>query len=77
MDGLDPLYVWTDGIYVKTGLDQDKAAMLVLIAALRDGRKAEQRFRRLDAPELLPQVAVGVVYVDGVRKKRGNEKAAS
>ncbi len=38
---------------------------------------AEQSFRRLDAPEYLPEVAQGVVYVDGVRKKRGNEKAAA
>jgi hypothetical protein len=30
---------WTDGIYVKAGLEKDKAAMLVLIAALRDGRQ--------------------------------------
>ena len=33
------MYVWADGIYVKAGLEKDKAAMLVLIAALRDGRK--------------------------------------
>jgi transposase-like protein len=33
------VYVWADGIYVKAGLEKDKAAMLVLIAALRDGRK--------------------------------------
>ena len=38
---------------------------------------AEQSFRRLDAPELLPQVAVGVISVDGMRDKRGNEKAAA
>src|SRR5712691_2671502 len=36
---LEPVYVWADGIYVKAGLEQDKAARLVLIAALRDGRK--------------------------------------
>src|SRR2546425_6753224 len=36
---LEPVYVWADGIYVKGGLEKDKAAMLVLIAALRDGRK--------------------------------------
>ena len=36
---LEPVYVWADGIYVKAGLEKDKAAMLVLIAALRDGRK--------------------------------------
>jgi len=40
-------------------------------------RVAEQRFRRLDAPELLPEVAEGVVYIDGERAKRGNEKAAA
>ena len=39
MDDLEPVYVWADGIYVKAGLEKDKAAMLVLIAALRDGRK--------------------------------------
>jgi hypothetical protein len=38
---------------------------------------AEQRFRRLDAPERLPEVAQGVVYVNGVREKRGNAKAAA
>jgi transposase-like protein len=38
---------------------------------------AEQSFRRLDAPERLPEVAEGVAYVDGVREKRGNEKAAA
>jgi putative transposase len=37
----------------------------------------ERSFRRLDAPELLPGVAEGVVYVDGVTEKRGNEKAAA
>src|SRR6266436_1277859 len=39
LDDLEPVYVWADGIYVKAGLEKDKAAMLVLIAALRDGRK--------------------------------------
>jgi hypothetical protein len=38
---------------------------------------AEQSFRRLDAPELLPEVAEGVIYVDGVRPKRGNKKVAA
>jgi putative transposase len=36
---LEPVYVWVDGIYVKAGLEKDKAAMLVVLAALRDGRK--------------------------------------
>jgi transposase-like protein len=36
---LEPVYLWVDGVYVKAGLEKDKAAMLVVIAALRDGRK--------------------------------------
>jgi putative transposase len=39
LDDLEPVYVWADAIYVKAGLEKDKAAMLVVIAALRDGRK--------------------------------------
>lgn len=39
LDDLEPVYVWADGIYIKAGLEKDKAAMLVVIAALRDGRK--------------------------------------
>jgi transposase-like protein len=36
---LEPVYLWVDGIYVKAGLEKDKAAMLVVIAGLREGRK--------------------------------------
>jgi len=39
LDDLEPVYMWADGIYVKAGLEKDKAAMLVVIAGLRDGRK--------------------------------------
>ena len=39
LDDLEPVYLWADGIYVKAGLEKDKAAMLVVIAGLRDGRK--------------------------------------
>ena len=39
LDTLEPVYLWADGIYVKAGLEKDKAAMLVLVAALRDGHK--------------------------------------
>ena len=42
---------------------------------------AEQTFRKLDAPELLPEVAEGVEYVDGERvkpsKATADEKAAA
>ena len=34
-----PVYLWADGIYVKAGLDKEKAALLVVICALADGRK--------------------------------------
>jgi transposase-like protein len=33
------VYLWADGVYVKAGLEKEKAALLVLIAGLRDGRK--------------------------------------
>jgi putative transposase len=36
---LDVVYLWVDGIYVKAGLEKDKAALLTVIAGLRDGRK--------------------------------------
>src|SRR5229473_4101184 len=36
---LDVVYLWVDGVYVKAGLEKDKAAMLVVLAGLRDGRK--------------------------------------
>jgi transposase-like protein len=38
LDG-EVVYVWADGIYVKAGLEKEKAALLVVIAAYRDGRK--------------------------------------
>lgn len=36
---LEVVYLWADGIYVKAGLEKDKAALLVVIGALRDGSK--------------------------------------
>jgi transposase-like protein len=39
LDKLDVVYVWADGLYVKAGLEETKAAMLVLVAGLKDGRK--------------------------------------
>ena len=33
------VYLWADGLYVKAGLEKDKAALLVIIGAMRDGRK--------------------------------------
>ena len=39
LEGREVVYVWADGIYVKAGLERDKAALLVVIGALRDGSK--------------------------------------
>lgn len=33
------VYLWADGLYVKAGLEKTKAALLIVIAALADGRK--------------------------------------
>jgi transposase-like protein len=33
------VYLWCDGVYVKAGLEKEKAALLTIIAGLRDGRK--------------------------------------
>ena len=53
------VYLRVDGIYVKAGLEKGKAALLVAIGGLSDGRKvvlAEKSFRRLDAPEKMELV---------------------
>ncbi len=34
MSSLEVVYQWADGIYVKAGLEQDKAALLVMIGGL-------------------------------------------
>ncbi len=39
LDDLEVVYMWVDGVYVKAGLEREKAAILVVMAALSDGRK--------------------------------------
>lgn len=39
ISSFEVVYQWADGIYVKAGLEQDKAALLVIIGGLTDGRK--------------------------------------
>jgi putative transposase len=39
LDDLGVVYVWADGLYVKAGLEDSKAALLVLIGALTTGQK--------------------------------------
>ena len=39
LDDLEVVYMWVDGVYVKAGLERENAAILVVMAALSDGRK--------------------------------------
>lgn len=39
LDALEVVYLWVDGVYVKAGVEKDKAAVLVVLAGLSDGRK--------------------------------------
>lgn len=39
LDDLEAVYVWADGVYVKAGLDKDKACVLVMIVGLSNGTK--------------------------------------
>jgi putative transposase len=39
LDGLEVVFLWVDGIYVKAGLEKEKAALLVAVGGLLDGRK--------------------------------------
>jgi putative transposase len=39
LSSLEVVYQWADGIYVKAGLERDKAALLVIIGGLTNGKK--------------------------------------
>jgi len=39
LDALEVVYLWVDGVYVKAGLEREKAALLIAVAGLSDGRK--------------------------------------
>jgi len=39
LDDRDLVYLWADGIYVKAGLEKERAALLVVIGAMADGHK--------------------------------------
>jgi transposase-like protein len=39
LDDLEVVYIWADGLYVKAGLEDTKAALLVMIGALSNGQK--------------------------------------
>ena len=39
LENLEVVHLWVDGVYVKAGLEKEKAAVLVALAGLTDGRK--------------------------------------
>jgi transposase-like protein len=39
LGGLEVVYLWVDGVYVKAGLEKEKAALLVAIGGLSNGQK--------------------------------------
>jgi transposase-like protein len=39
LDTLEVVYLWVDGVYVKAGLEREKAALLIAVAGCSDGRK--------------------------------------
>lgn len=39
LDDRELVYAWADGVYVRAGLEKEKAALLVVIGAMSDGRK--------------------------------------
>ena len=39
LDDRELVYAWADGIYIKAGLEKEKAALLVVIGAMSDGSK--------------------------------------
>ena len=63
---------WTKGAFLGVSTFFTLSGFLITTLLL-----AERTFRRLDTPELLAEVAEGVLYVDGVREKRGTKRAAA
>ncbi len=39
LEGLELVYMWVDGVYIKAGLEKTKAVLLVVIGALSNGQK--------------------------------------
>ncbi len=42
LSALEVVYIWADGIYVKAGLEKDKAALLIIIGGLSNGDKVKK-----------------------------------
>ena len=71
LDELEPVYLWVDGVYVKAGLEKDKAALLVAIAGCVDGRK---RLVALEAGHRESEAAWSAVLRDLKRRGLGCPK---
>ena len=56
------VYLWVDGVYVKAGLEKEKAVLLVGLAALSDGSKA---------------VVIGHERLSGMRPRAGRKYCAT
>lgn len=39
LNGMEVVFMWVDGVYIKAGLEKQKAALLVIVGGLSDGRK--------------------------------------
>jgi transposase-like protein len=39
LDALEVVYLWVDGVYVKSGLERERSALPIAVAGLSDGRK--------------------------------------
>ncbi|MGH7723890.1 MAG: IS256 family transposase [Candidatus Eiseniibacteriota bacterium] len=95
------VYVWADGVYVKAGLEKEKAALLVVIGAMADGTKevlavtpgyresteswktlfADLKKRGLEAPKLMVAdgaagawAAAGAVWPEAREQRCWNHK---
>lgn len=60
---VEAVYLWVDGTSVKAGLEIATAVLWKMLLV------AEQAFRRLKAPDLMPEVYRGTTYVNGARVK--------
>ena len=83
LDDLEVVYMWVDGVYVKAGLEKEKAA-LVVMAALSDGSKvvvicpqelvrgAQGHQRGLSCPMETDTWASGELCATSIRRRQSN-----
>ena len=57
LDELEVVYLWAEGLYVKAGLEDTKAALLVMIGALTNGQKSRPTAKFCDQCGLVLEAA--------------------